>query len=257
MTSHILLVNDDGIHAPGLKALFDALRTYFKVTVVAPNKEFSGSGGLIDCEKNLEVQRIDWGGDEEVFSLNVAPFDCAKLGLYHLKKLPDLIVTGINPGANYGQIVMNSGTVCSASVGPLYSIPSIAFSATNFPSSFSPFSSHILPIVNFILEHGEKRPITWNVTFPDNISPIFDPKKMKIAKQGSTFLVPNYKKGQRLEDLNNSYFSYGISEHIDDEMSDVILSRQGYTTLCPLHFKEATCKETLSAFQKKLETDLF
>lgn len=123
----ILLANDDGVDAPGIRALDAALREAFDVVRVAPEREMSGQAHSITLTRPLRLRRVADG----VHAVDGTPADCIYVGLFHpdvLPRRPDLIASGINHGANLGADVFYSGTVAAAREGALRGIPSVAFS---------------------------------------------------------------------------------------------------------------------------------
>jgi 5'-nucleotidase len=131
----ILLTNDDGIQAPGLKSLEESLASVGEVTVVAPDKEMSGAGQSISAHTPLRVRQLD----ERHYAVSGTPADTVIIGLYHLlPQKPDLVVSGINPGGNLGEKVVYSGTVAAAMEAVLHGVPSFAISlATRKSLDFS------------------------------------------------------------------------------------------------------------------------
>jgi 5'-nucleotidase len=122
---HILVSNDDGYLAPGLRALADAMRVFGDVTVVAPEQNSSGASNSLTLTRPLSVQRADNG----YMFVNGTPTDCVHLALTGLlERPPDLVVSGINNGQNMGDDTIYSGTVAAAMEGYLFGLPSIAFS---------------------------------------------------------------------------------------------------------------------------------
>lgn len=122
---HILITNDDGIMAPGIVALAKSLSRLGKVTVIAPDRNNSGVGCGISLEKPLRVMEIK----ENWWQLNGKPADCVKLALSgFMSEEPDIVVSGINAGANLGDDILYSGTVGGAMEGRFLRLPSIAIS---------------------------------------------------------------------------------------------------------------------------------
>ena len=122
---HILLSNDDGYFAPGLIALHTALSEVAKVTVVAPDAERSGASNSLTLDRPLTVRKAHNG----FFHVNGTPTDCVHLAVTGLlDSLPDMVISGINHGANMGDDTVYSGTVAAATEGFLLGIPSIAAS---------------------------------------------------------------------------------------------------------------------------------
>ena len=121
----ILVTNDDGIHSPGISALFNTMRNLGDVYIVAPDRERSAAGHSLTMHRPLKAEEIR----EHVFSVNGTPTDCVTLGINKLlTQKPDLIVSGINKGANLGDDITYSGTVAAAIEGTIFGVPSIAFS---------------------------------------------------------------------------------------------------------------------------------
>src|SRR5689334_3155261 len=110
---HLLITNDDGINAPGIRALWEALKDYADVTVVAPANEQSAVGLSTTIRHPLHISDVDWGSNSRnIWSVSGTPADCVKLALNAiLDTKPDLIVSGINRGSNLGRNVLYSGTV--------------------------------------------------------------------------------------------------------------------------------------------------
>ena len=122
---HILVSNDDGYRAPGIQALAQAMRRFGRVTVVAPDHNHSGASNSLTLNRPLTVEHQD--GDS-LYVLSGTPSDCVHVALTGLLPKPDLVVSGINCGANMGDDTMYSGTVAAAIEGYLFGVPSIAFS---------------------------------------------------------------------------------------------------------------------------------
>lgn len=125
----VLLSNDDGYASPGLRKLFDALRTWADVVVVAPESEQSASSHSLSLHRPLRARRVE----DDVFAIDGTPADCVYVALYadrrFLPRWPDVVCSGINRGLNLGQDAFYSGTVAAAREGALRGIPAIASSA--------------------------------------------------------------------------------------------------------------------------------
>lgn len=126
---HILLSNDDGYLAPGLAALYEALRPLGRITVFAPEQNHSGASNSLTLQRPLYIQEALSGVQQGFFYGNGTPTDCVHIALTGLlKDKPDLVVSGINQGQNMGEDVFYSGTVAAAIEGVMFGIPAIAFS---------------------------------------------------------------------------------------------------------------------------------
>jgi 5'-nucleotidase len=161
---HILLSNDDGYFAPGLERLAEALAPHAEITVVAPERDRSGASNSLTLDRPLTVRRAPNG----FRFINGTPTDCVHLAVTGLlERLPDMVISGINLGANMGDDTIYSGTVAAATEGYLLGIPSIAISlasktATHFETAAA--------IALEMLERHRQKPLgAWllNINVPD------------------------------------------------------------------------------------------
>ena len=161
----ILVSNDDGYFAPGITLLAEALRQMGEVTVVAPERDRSGASNSLTLDRPLTVRRAPNG----YFSVNGTPTDCVHIAVTGLLDFtPDLIVSGVNLGANMGDDTIYSGTVAAAAEGYLLGIPSVAVSLTSKTGQH--FDSAIgiaLQIVERLRANPLKEPVLLNVNVPD------------------------------------------------------------------------------------------
>src|SRR5579863_2402585 len=128
----ILLTNDDGIDAPGLKALFEAVKGLGEVAISAPVKQSSATGHSISLNTPFKVERIQWLGSSYAFKVASTPADCVRSAVLKLLPWkPDIVISGINQGANYGTLILYSGTVAAAAEAALLGIPAMAISLTS------------------------------------------------------------------------------------------------------------------------------
>ena len=133
----ILVTNDDGIHAPGIYALWEAMQELGDVTVMAPNTEKSAVGHAVTISDPIRIEPITRHGGFEGYAVNGTPADCVKIAVgSFLEVKPDIIVSGINAGANVGSNILYSGTVSAAAEGIMLGIPSIALSINSFKSDY-------------------------------------------------------------------------------------------------------------------------
>ena len=129
----ILLTNDDGIYADGLRALINRFAQRHHVTVIAPDRQRSSVGHGITLHDPLRVEEIATNGNYHGYSVDGTPADCIKLGMMEIMPvLPDIVISGINPGANVGVNLNYSGTVAAAKEASLYGVPAIAVSIQGF-----------------------------------------------------------------------------------------------------------------------------
>ena len=128
-----ILVNDDGLSAPGLKFMSEKLKDFANIIVVAPSKEQSGMSHAISVDKKIEIKEINKSQDYIEYSCSGTPSDCVKIALNNLcKTKPDLCISGINHGSNFSISTLYSGTVHAAIESAIKGVPSIAISHENY-----------------------------------------------------------------------------------------------------------------------------
>lgn len=251
----ILLTNDDGIYAPGLKSLWRALVDHAEMSIVAPSDDMSGTGTSITVNNPLKIDKVNWEKGTPAWKVNGRPADCVKLGIGALIEKPDLIVSGINRGSNLGSEVFYSGTVGGVIEGALKKIPGIAFSYDEHDSpDFTVLEKYILPIVHHVLEHPLPKGTLLNVNFPDLSKPI---KGFKLARQGQAVWVDT--PDERIHPMQGTpYFWHGgawnHTEGSDD--TDVSLIQQGFITAVPIRVDELTHHDHLEAHKELFEKTL-
>ncbi len=160
----ILITNDDGITAPGIKVLEQSLSALGEVTVVAPDREMSATSQSITLHTPLRIHRID----ARHYGIGGTPTDSVIMAIYHiLQQRPDLVVSGINPGANLGENICYSGTVGGAVEAAIHRVPSFAISlAARQNLDFSATAAFAAQLAAKILEEGLPRDICLNVNVP-------------------------------------------------------------------------------------------
>jgi 5'-nucleotidase len=176
----ILLSNDDGYFAPGLAALAEALDGLGKVVVVAPEQNRSGASNSLTLDRPLFLKKAANG----FHFVNGTPTDCVHLAVTGmLDELPDIIVSGINNGANMGDDTIYSGTVAAATEGYLLGIPSIAISLTNFEGNNYATAGRVArELVERFIRDPIKQPVLLNVNVPD--IPYAELNGMEVTRLG-------------------------------------------------------------------------
>ncbi len=166
-----MVANDDGIFSPGIKALALALSSLAQVYVVAPDAEQSGVGHGITFRRPLRFTHTAAAGlgDLPAYRVDGTPADCVVLGVSLLGR-PDLVVSGINLGANLGHDLTRSGTVAVAIEGTQLGIPSIAISlrSSNGEFDFAPAASYAVQLASWVLQHGLPKRTLFNVNVPED-----------------------------------------------------------------------------------------
>jgi 5'-nucleotidase len=180
----ILIVNDDGITAPGIKALVEAVAGLGKVVVVAPDKPQSGMGHAITIGTPLRLTPVKQFGDIEAWQCSGTPVDCVKLAVDKvLHRKPDICLSGINHGANHSINVIYSGTMSAAVEAAIESIPSVGFSLLDYSidANFEPAKKVVREIVLKILKKKIDKHLVLNVNIP--AVPEEKLKGIKICRQ--------------------------------------------------------------------------
>jgi len=250
----ILITNDDGIHALGIKHLWRPLAEFADVYVVAPTIEMSGAGLGVTLRDPLLITPVSWEKETPAWKVNGTPADCVAMALrVILKDPPDLIVSGINKGMNAGRVVLYSGTVGGVIEGILRDIPGIAFSCVDFDNpTFSSAERYIAPIVQHVLDQPLPKGTLLNVNFPQEI------RGVKFASQGKGFWRESPE--PRTHPEGHTYYWRGGQwiEASEEEDSDISLLQQGFATVVPIHIAELTDRKVLAerkeAFDQAFET---
>jgi 5'-nucleotidase len=161
----ILVSNDDGYFAPGISVLAEALARWAEVTVVAPERDRSGSSNSLTLDRPLTVRRAPNG----YMFVNGTPTDCVHLAVTGLlDELPDIVVSGINHGANMGDDTIYSGTVAAATEGFLLGIPSVAISlVAEGGGHFETAARVACDLVRRFSAHPLNQPVLLNINVPD------------------------------------------------------------------------------------------
>ncbi|MBI1345714.1 5'/3'-nucleotidase SurE [bacterium] len=232
----ILLVNDDGIHAPGLHALRDALEDWGDVTVVAPAMEQSGVGHSITYLHPLLPHREYRNGEFFGWRVEGSPADCVRLGILAIcPEKPDVILSGINSGCNIGVNVLYSGTVAAAIEGAVFGITSIALSQwLDTPPDYAATARKAVVIARDLWKTSPAGAL-WNVNFPAN-QPDW-PTGIEFTTMGVRRHSETVER--RLDPRGRAYYWTGWepirSQHADPG-SDLEAMQQGRITITPLRY---------------------
>ena len=223
---NILVSNDDGIFAQGMRTLATALaKAGHQITVVCPDRERSATGHGLTIHKPLRAEHIEavFPPGVHAWSCSGTPADCVKLALGALMtEFPDLVISGINHGANLGTDVLYSGTVSAAMEGVMEGIPSIAVSLTSYTQqTFTPAAEFICTLLTTPLLKDMTVPLLLNINVP--ALPTADLKGAKITRQGIRRYFDQFEK--RIDPRGNTY--YWLAGEVVEEIEDPI-SSQGW-----------------------------
>ena len=180
----ILISNDDGITAPGIRALIEAVKPLGDLVIVAPDSPQSGMGHAVTISKPLRLDKTNIYGDIPAYQCSGTPADCVKLAVDKvLHRKPDLLVSGINHGSNSSIIVLYSGTMSAAMEGAIEGIPSVGFSLCNYAydADFSLAQKVAQRIAKNIIQNGLPQATLLNVNIPYVAD--MDFKGLKVCRQ--------------------------------------------------------------------------
>jgi len=251
----MLLSNDDGILAPGLAGLYAAVEDLGEVTVVAPETPQSAAGHSITLQEPLKVQHITVASDREFAGVSVdgRPADCVRLAIKTLLAYPpDIVLTGINAGANAGINVFYSGTVAGAAEAVMCGLPAVAFSAA-VPAGTTDFDPHAVGrLCRWTLERILDLPLAPGDLINVNV-PILRPGRplgVRVVPQSTAELEDAY----HLEMDKRGRKTYRLMDEYDFARShdgtDLTALAEGYITVTPLHV-DMTNRDKLSQLAKR------
>ena len=234
----ILVTNDDGITAPGLRSLIEVMNEIGEVVVVAPDSPQSGMGHAITINSTLYCDKIKvTDGPQLEYSCSGTPADCVKLAINELlDKKPDLCVSGINHGSNSSINVIYSGTMSAAIEAGIEGVPAIGFSLLDFKwnADFKPLKEYIKKISLEALKKGIPKDVVLNVNFP-----LFKNGKikgMKICRQARAYWVEEFDK--RTNPMGREYYwltGTFINEDKGEDTDEWALNK-GYISIVPTQF---------------------
>lgn len=252
---NLLISNDDGIFAQGIRALADGLAAAgHQVTVVCPDRERSATGHGLTLHKPIRAEPIDsiFHPDITAWACSGTPADCVKLALGALLEAPpDLVISGINHGANLGTDVLYSGTVSAAMEGTIEGIPAIAISLTSFSkANFQPAARFAQRLVS----HCQQQPLDPAVLLNVNVPPLplADIQGLQITRQGIRRYFDQFERRvdprgkiyywlageviQEVEDAPHPEWDQATAAAVKALPTDVAAIQQGYISITPLQY---------------------
>ncbi len=233
---HILVSNDDGILAPGLLALATAMREFGQVTVIAPEENQSANGHRKTLTRPLRINQVHLADGTPAYSTDGAPADCAAVALLGFIKEPvDLVVSGINRGANLGQDVTYSGTIAVTFEAAIFGKPAVAFSLENrsMDADYNASAEVARRVVRGVIDHGLPPMTILSVNIPNLYTDQI--KGMQVTRLGVRVyrdeLVPRVDPGGR------PYYWIGGMEptgKYEEDGTDIKAVHEGYVSLTPI-----------------------
>ncbi len=231
----ILVTNDDGIVAPGIRALVEIAREFGEVVVVAPDSPQSGKGHAITMHDPLRLKHVQVFSGVEAWECSGTPVDCVKLAKHIVLKdrQIDLCVSGINHGSNASINILYSGTLSAAMEASLEGIKSIGFSLLDysFEADFEPGKTWIRKIIAFALENNFAAGKLLNVNIPK--LPETDIQGIRICRQANARWVEEFMEGR---DPNNQPYYWLTGKFVNDDPSDdtdIWALENGYISVVP------------------------
>lgn len=250
----ILVANDDGINAPGLKVAEKIARALSSdVWVVAPETEQSGASHSLTLHEPLRVRKVS----NRRFAVSGTPTDCVIMALDHIlkdQKAPDLLISGVNRGTNIAEDVTYSGTVAAAMEGTLLGIPSVALSqgyTSPHPVKWGTAEHHGPKLLRRLLKAGWPEGVLINVNFPDVVSARV--QETTVTQQGQRD-AGNVFIEERIDARSVPYYWIGFRRHKGEShpKSDLAVVARGGISVTPLHI-DLTHRRTKQALEKALK----
>lgn len=234
----ILVVNDDGITAPGIRKLISIASELGEVVVVAPDSPQSGMGHAITVNSTLFLNKLT--SDEEIireYSCSGTPVDCVKLAVHEiLHRKPDLCISGINHGSNSSINVIYSGTMSAAVEAGIEGIPAIGFSLLdyNWNADFEASSKFVRNIIVQVLKNGLPEGVILNVNLP--ALPEKDIKGIKVCRQAKAYWAEKFDKRQTPQGKDYYWLTGEFINQDHGEDTDEWALQHGYVSVVPVQF---------------------
>ena len=246
----ILVTNDDGYQAKGLRKLIELMRPLGELFVIAPDKVMSAKGHSITTTPTLSAQLFKSGPDYREYVCNGTPVDCVKVGYqWLLDRLPDLVVSGINHGSNASTNVIYSGTMGAAIEACMDGMPAIGFSLDCYDpdADFDHLDDYITNITKEVLQNGLPQGVCLNVNFPKRgQEPI---RGLKVCRQAAAKWIEAYSECQ--DEKGGTCLKLGgqfICEDDGDD-TDYYALQNNYVSLVPTHF-DLTAKQYIDGMRR-------
>lgn len=247
---HILVTNDDGVYAPGIFALAQAMRPLGKVTILAPDRNWSASGHVKTLHRPLRVKEVILADNTPALATDGAPSDCVALASLGILPEPiDLVVSGINPYANVSHDVTYSGTVTAAMEGAIWGLPSVAFSVDaheDGPIEFHYDAAAVVAaqVVELVQRNGMPPDVLFNVNIPN--LPLDQIKGWLITRLG--LRIYRDELVRRVDPRGRPYYWIGgdAPTGVPEEGTDIGALDRNFVSITPLHL-DLTAHSCLSS----------
>lgn len=232
----ILITNDDGFYAKGIRALREGLAQVADVLTVAPDSEQSAVGHAITLSNPLKVKKVKEGGRLIGYAVNGTPADCVKIAVTELlEEPPQLVISGVNQGGNLGTCAIYSGTVSAATEAAIMGLPAIAVSLNSFEfDDFSAAVEFVKTLYPLVIEKGLPEGVSLNVNVP--AVPRNRIKGAMVTRQGKSRVIETFDK--RVNPRNETYYWLAGEMKFDEveEGTDCEMVAENYISVTPIHF---------------------
>jgi 5'/3'-nucleotidase len=250
MEKHILVTNDDGVLAPGLLALVQEMRTLGRVSILAPDRNWSGGGHVKTFDRPLRVKQFRLADGTTAYASDGAPSDCVALAtLGYFKEPIDLVVSGINVGANLGHDVTYSGTVTAAMEAVLANVPGLAVSLEIVEGvqpdqlDFGPAARAAGQVVRHVIDHGLPAEILLNVNVP--LVKQEEIRGFRFTRQGLRVYHGRLDEGKDPRGVPFYFIGGDAPTGVPERGTDIGALAEGYVSITPLHL-DLTAYHTLT-----------
>lgn len=249
----ILITNDDGVHAGGLRTLVQTVREFGDVVVMAPERNASAKSHSLTTEHPLRAWDLLHEDGLDVYYCDGTPVDCIKLASEHFcPRKADLVLSGINHGSNSSINILYSGTMGAAIEASTNGYNAIGFSLLNHShkADFSACVPYIRSIVQYVLENGLPPLVSLNVNVPK--LPLDQIKGMRVCREAKAYWSDSFE--QRIDPVGRPYYWLTGKFECDDleEDTDEWALRNGYVSVVPVH-PDFTQHESIDFLRKGLE----
>lgn len=230
----ILLSNDDGIYAPGMQALYSALRDLGEITIVAPDSQRSASSNAITLHDPIRIKKVQLFDACPAYAVSGTPADCVKLAIRSLLPTPpDLVISGINLGPNIGNCVLYSGTVSAATEGTMLGFPSMAVSLSTFFDPIWDTAAYFTRKLALALyERGMPNNVLLNANVPN--LPLEKIRGIKVTRMGTLRFEEEF--DERQDPHGNTYYwlNGSLATEPGDPDTDIYAIENGFVSITPI-----------------------
>ena len=250
----IMVSNDDGVNAKGIRCLVETLTAFADVIVVAPDGARSGQSSAITCNLPLRMHQLpDWHG-AQIYAVSGTPVDCVKLGLHTvMPRKPDVMVCGINHGSNAGNCVIYSGTMGGVMEACMVGIPSVGFSLLDYASDAD--FTECRPIVTEITKRVARAGLPAGICLNVNIPAVAHVEGVKVVRAARGYWSEEY--AGRTDPFGHPYWwltGHFNNEEPDDPSTDEYWLARGYATVVPVRVDQSAI-DMIEATEQLLDSD--